>query len=200
MPDEALSAQLALRIGRPPWGLVCDSKAALARDFGTSPPNRPPIPSNRPRREGTPPPATGSPRRANVCLLCRGVLSKTEHRAEEYGKASVHTRLHNPENTGAVVQTTSENDTRQIEVVSAGCFSDTSDCLVAADQDRSTIPSTCQLHSAVHRPDGDALDRDRRGREVETFVVQGFSGRFYSGYRIRQAVLDDLSPRIVLTS
>ena len=36
--------------------------------------------------------------------------NKSDIGAEEYGKASAHTRLHNPENTGTVVQTTSEND------------------------------------------------------------------------------------------
>jgi hypothetical protein len=36
--------------------------------------------------------------------------NKKDISAEEYGKASVHTRLHNPENSRAVVQTTSEND------------------------------------------------------------------------------------------
>jgi hypothetical protein len=45
-------------------------------------------------------------------FLCRGLVNKSDICAEEYGKASVHTRLHNPEKTGVVVQTTSENDSR----------------------------------------------------------------------------------------
>ena len=41
----------------------------------------------------------------------QGSSNKSDVSAEEYGKASVHTRLQNPKTTGAVVQTTSENDT-----------------------------------------------------------------------------------------
>ena len=43
-------------------------------------------------------------------LLVQRRRNKSDICAEEYGKASVHTRLHNPEKTGVVVQTTSEND------------------------------------------------------------------------------------------
>ena len=50
------------------------------------------------------------PRPPRHLLLVQRSTNKSDICAEEYGKTSVHTRLHNPENTGAVVQTTSEND------------------------------------------------------------------------------------------
>ena len=49
-------------------------------------------------------------RRYKAAIYFRGVVTKAILVQRRYGKASVHTRLHNFENTGAVVQTTSEND------------------------------------------------------------------------------------------
>ena len=44
-------------------------------------------------------------------LLVQASLNKSDTRAEEYGKINRHIRLHNPRNIGAVVQSTSKNDT-----------------------------------------------------------------------------------------
>jgi len=66
------------------------------------------LPGN-PARRTTPP---------QKCSLRKRVRIVRAPCVEEYQKTSVHTRLHNPEKTGSVVQTTSENDTESDSSVS----------------------------------------------------------------------------------